>query len=371
KFAAELPSPTARQLAIQYQGEAKTLRAMAYFYLVRIFGNIPAIYQSYTSDELANLPQSSSKEIYDRIEQDLEDAIKVLPNTQPSQYPGRYNKYTAMALKAKVHLYQNEFDSVANLTNQIIQSGQFFLLSDFRTYFSVLGKNSKESIIEIQSSTLGNTFGDVTFLEYAFQQGPRGNSPSDMQGWGFCVPSQDLINFYQARGEKIRPATTLLYRGTLTPEGDSIKHTCTNPVYNGKAYTPSEYNKWSYNGYGFNQNVRVLRYADVLLMYAEAIVRGASVPDGGKSAESAYAEVRTRAGLGTSGTPSLQDIWDERRAEFAMEEDRFFDLIRTGQAQSVFAKLGITFVPNVNNIFPIPSVQIDLNRNLKQNPGYN
>jgi starch-binding outer membrane protein, SusD/RagB family len=99
-----------------------------------------------------------------------------------------------------------------------------------------------------------------------------------MQGWGFCTPSQNLIDFFDERGEVIRPATTLLYRGTVTPEGDSIRTIVTNPVYNGKVYTPSFLNRWSFNGYGFDQNVRILRYPDILLMYAEAIVNGTDSP---------------------------------------------------------------------------------------------
>ena len=100
-----------------------------------------------------------------------------------------------MALKAKVHLYQSEWDSVASLTDRIIFSGKYGLLANFREVFSLNGENSRESLFEIQSSTLGKTAGDQTFIEYAYVQGPRGNYPSGMQGWGFCTPTQDLINF--------------------------------------------------------------------------------------------------------------------------------------------------------------------------------
>ena len=366
QFMTSLDSPSDRQKAKSYRGEAQILRAFAYFNLVRLFGNIPIVDRSLTSEELGTLPQSTAQQVYTFIKNDLNAAIAVVPTTQPSEYPGRYTKYTACALKAKVHLYNNEFDSTAYYANQVIASNLYDLLPDFRTYFSVQGKNSKESLLEIQSSTAGN---NATYLEYAYQQGPRNNKPSNMQGWGFCVPSNDLIKFYNTRGEKIRPATTLLRRGTVTPEGDTIFSFCENPVYNGKAYTPKQYNTWAYDGYGFNQNVRILRYADVLLMYAEALARGGAMPEGGITMEEAYNKVRTRAGM-AEGTPTVQDIWDERRAEFAMEEDRFFDLIRTGQAQKVFAALELTFNPDKNNIYPIPTAQLDLNKNLKQNPGY-
>ena len=274
-----------------------------------------------------------------------------------------------MAIKAKVHMYRNEWDSVASLTDRIMASGQYDLLPNYRTEFSLNGKNSVESLFEIQSSTLGKSTGDQTYLEYAYVQGPRGNSPGSMQGWGFCTPSTNLINFFTARHDSVRALTTFLYRGTKTPEGDSIIASCTNPVYNGKVYTPSALNKWSFNGYGFDQNVHIIRYSDVLLMFAEAKVQGASSGTGsGFSALSAINKVRDRVKLPLLNSVTLQNIWDERRAELALEEDRFFDLVRTGQATTVLSGLG--FKSPKNNVYPIPSAQMQLNTTLTQNPNY-
>lgn len=356
--------------AMQCQGEVKAIRAYAYFNLTRLFGRVPIIDTILSSQQLAAVQQSSKAQLYEFIEKDLTEAIKVLPNSYTKEWAGRINKYTAMALKAKVHMYQSEWDSVASLTDKIIASGRYGLLPNFREVFSLDGENSKESLFELQSSTLGKTAGDQTFIEYAYVQGPRGNSPSGMQGWGFCTPSQNLINFYTARGEVIRPAATLLYRGTKTPEGDSIKVACTNPVYNGKVYTPSTNNNWNYNGYGFDHNVRILRYSDVLLMYAEALVHGVTVPStSGYTADFAVNLVRNRAGLSNLTGVTLQQIWDERRAEFALEEDRYFDLIRTNQAATVLQSKG--FVTGKHEVYPIPAAQIQLNTNLIQNNGYN
>lgn len=370
-FYDQLPQETDKATAIQYQGEAKTIRAYAYFQLTRLFGNVPKIDKNYTADELGKLPQTGTAQLYEFILKDLDEAIEVLPESYTNLYPGRITKYTAAAIKAKVCLYNEQYDEAAKMCDMVIASGKFNLLPVFSTYFSLAGKNSVESIFEIQSSTLGNTFGEATYIEYAYQQGPRNNTDPKVQGWGFCVPSDDLISFFKDRNDSIRAATTLLYRGTKTPEGDSISTQCENPVYNGKVYTPSYDNTWSYNGYGFDQNVRVLRYADILLIYAEALKRGASTGSAsGMSGSDAFNLVRKRAGLGTIDDPTLEQIWDERRAELAMEEDRYFDLVRTGQAQSVFAKLGLTYNPNKNNIYPIPLNQLDLNSNLKQNPNY-
>jgi starch-binding outer membrane protein, SusD/RagB family len=369
-FEEALPDSRDKLYAMQVQGEAKTIRAYAYFNLVRLFGSVPIIDTILSQEELAAAIQASTQELYEFIERDLREAIEVLPDFYSSEWAGRISKYTAMGIKAKMHLYRSEWDSVAFLTDRIISSGRFGLLNNFREVFSLDGQNSIESLFEIQSSTLGRTTGEAAYLEYAYVQGPRGNTPSNMQGWGFCTPSQNLIDFFNARGEVIRPATTLLYRGTLTPEGDSIRTIVTNPVYNGKVYTPSFQNRWSFNGYGFDQNIRILRYPDILLMYAEAIANGVTIPlTSGLTADEAVNLVRRRAGLTDLAGVTLQDIWDERRAELAMEQDRFFDLIRTGQAAAALAGKG--FTTGKHEVYPIPAAQMQLNPNLVQNNGYN
>lgn len=352
----------------QCEGEARVIRAYAYFNLARLFGTVPLVDTVMTADQLASLRQASRDDIYQFISSDLDYAISVIPVAYPSSYAGRITSYTARAIKAKAMMYAGNWNEVAKLTDEIITSGRYGLLTDFREVFSIDGENSKESLFEIQSSTLGGITGTAPYIEYAYVQGPRGNSPSNMQGWGFCTPSDDLIAFYQSRDEVVRPATTLLYRGTITPEGDEIKASCTNPVYNGKCYTPSIYNNWSNNGYGYDYNVRVLRYAEVLLMYAEALLNGAPVGESGLTADQAVNLVRNRAQLQPLSGVTLQNVWDERRAELAMEEDRFFDLIRTGQAAEVLSSYG--FTSGKNEIFPIPANQRQLNPNLVQNPGY-
>jgi len=369
-FEKNLPSAENKEYVRQCTGEAKAIRAYAYFNLTRLFGRVPIIDTTLTALQLAAKKQAATSELYIFIEKDLQDAIDVLPESYSSDWNGRINKFTAMAIKAKVHMYQNEWDEVATLTDQIMASGRYDLLKDFRDVFSIDGENSEESLFEIQSSTLGNSSGETTYLEYAFVQGPRGNAPSNMQGWGFCTPSTDLVSFFNNRGDSIRAITTFLYRGTKTPEGDSIKASCSNPIYNGKVYTPSTYNIWNFNGYGFDHNVRILRYSDVLLMYAEAKVNGATTGNAsGFTALTALNKVRERAGLLALPTVLLQDVRDERRAELALEEDRFLDLVRTGDAATVLSGKG--FVAPKNNLFPIPAAQRQLNTNLEQNPGYN
>lgn len=368
-FLDELKNEDGLKHAAQSIGDAKFIRAYAYFRLVTMFGNVPIIDRLMSAQELASVEQSSADKVWEFIEKDLDDAINRLPESWPKTYAGRVNKYSAMALKAKAHLYQGEYEQAAVLCDSVIASGKYALLPNFRSVFSIENENSVESLFEIQSSDLGKVSGEAAYSTHAYVQGPRNNTPGNMQGWGFCVPSESLIKFFTERGETERMAATLLYRGSTTPEGDYISENCPNPVYNGKVYTPSSYNDWSSNGYGYDYNIRVLRYSDVLLIFAESLARGAA-PAGLKSgytAQSALDMVRARVSL-ASVPATLENILDERRAEFAMEEDRFLDLRRTGLAATALKDNG--YVEGKHNLFPIPSKQLELNQNLKQNPNY-
>lgn len=367
-FQKELLSEENRAIAAQAVGDARFIRAFAYFRIVSMWGNVPVIDRIMTSEELAKVRQSAPADVYRLIESDLTEAVSLLPESWPAKYTGRATKYSAMALLAKVHLYQGEYDEAAALCDKVIASGRYSLNPDFRNLFSVEGEYCSESLFEIESTDLGKSSGSAAYTTYAYVQGPRNNTPGNMQGWGFGVPSESLIQFYKDRGEVVRPATTLLYSGSTTPEGDVISAGCPNPVYNGKVYTPSSYNDWSGNGYGYDHNLRIIRYADVLLMYAECLARG--IPAGtesGMSALEALTLVRNRAGLAPVAA-TLDNVLDERRAELALEEDRFLDLVRTGRAAAVLGPLG--YVEGKHNLFPIPSTQKQLYEHLDQNPNY-
>jgi len=364
KFEETITSDEGLRQVAECRGEARIIRAWAYFNLVRIFGPVPLIDRTMTSSELASMGVSSEDEIYNFVYSELDKAIAVVPATWDS-YPGRYTSWTARALKSKVALYRKDWKEAAAQAGAIISSGEFSLMPNFRDVFSMKGENSPEILMSIQSSTLGQSSGSAPICFYAFIQGPRNNSPSNMQGWGFKVPSQKLINFLDGRGDAIRKATTILESGTTTPEGDEILPTCANPYYNGKVYTPSRYNKWSFNGYGFDYDMRLIRYAEVLLNYAEAVANGA--PASVMSADEALNLVRRRAGL-EDASASLEVIYDERRAELALEENRFFDLVRWGKAAEVLGPLG--FKAGKHEHFPIPSSQRQLNPNLPASAGY-
>jgi hypothetical protein len=364
-----------KEYARQCQSEAKVIRAYAYFNLVRLFGRVYIADTVYTADQLSSLPQREAKEIYVFIEKNLSEALAELPNEYGGGWEGRITRYTALAIKAKVHLHQPEadfphkWDSVAACAGRIIKSGNFDLLPNFRDVFRSKGENSVESLFEIQASTQGKTTGDAPYMEYAFFQGPRANTPSNMQGWGFCVPSQSLVTFLTQRGETIRKDVTLM-KAAAEFEGSYITRAANCPeYYNGKTFSPPSENKWSYNGYGFDYNVRVLRYADVLLMYAEALQRGGIDPLAAMGGSEALNKVHRRAGFTEDLSLSLDNILDERHAELALEEDRYFDLIRQGEAAAT-AALGAGFTYAKHRVFPIPANQRQLNGGLEQNSGY-
>ncbi|MBO4434438.1 MAG: RagB/SusD family nutrient uptake outer membrane protein [Bacteroidales bacterium] len=365
-FKEAITSETGLQTVEECRGEAKIIRAYAYFNLVRLFGSVPIIDRTMSSSELASMNVSTPEQVYTFIYKDLDDAIAIVPEHH-TDFKGRYNKYTAMALKAKVALYRKDWNEAARLTDLIIASGRYSLMSRFKDAFNVENENGAESLMEIESSDLGQTTGGMPLCYYAFIQGPRGNK-EPFQGWGFKVPNQNLADFFDSRGDDIRKSVTLLVRGTTTPEGDEISDICSNQYYNGKVYVPTSYNTRSYNAYGLDHNMRIIRYADVLLMFAEAVANGATTTlTSGYTADKALNEVRKRAGLAET-TATLQNIYDERHAELAMEENRFFDLVRWGKAVEVLGPLGFTV--NKNEVFPIPSAQRQLNTNLPATPGY-
>ncbi|MBQ3660222.1 MAG: RagB/SusD family nutrient uptake outer membrane protein [Bacteroidales bacterium] len=378
-FAEAITSEAGQQTVVECRGEAKIIRAYAYFNLVRLFGTVPIIDRTMTSAELASAQAASAEDIYTFIYRDLDDAIAIVPDSH-TDYKGRYNKYTAMALKAKVALYRKDWNEAARLSDLIIASGRYSLMSRFKDAFNVENEGGAESIMEIESSDLGQTTGGMPLSYYGFIQAPRGGK-EPLQGWGYKVPSQRLIDFLDSRGDNVRKQVTLLEVGRTTPEGDLITSSMKevfidgektlvpiNPYYNGKVYVPSRYNNRSFNACSLDHNMRIIRYADLLLIFAEAMASGATItPTSGYSAETALNEVRHRAGLDTAPA-TLENIYDERRAELALEENRFFDLVRWGKAAEVLGPLG--FTTGKNEVFPIPAAQRQLNPNLPATPGY-
>jgi hypothetical protein len=344
-------------------GEVKFLRALWYFDLVRCFGGVPLVISTVDINDDQAIDdivytRKSKQETYAQIEADLNDAISRLPNK--SEYApgdlGRATKGAAQALLAKAYLYQEKWQQAFDMSGEVIGSGQYALLPDYANVWREVGENGTESIFEIQA-TLTNGITD-----YVNVQGPRGTP--DL-GWGFNTPSAGLVAAYEP-GD-LRKDATIIFVPSVLWDGFVIPNTFSNPRYNYKAYQSSIAESWDGNRSVTAKNVRVLKYSDILLIRAEAAFHITNLPE----ALSRVNEIRVRAGLTPALTVTLQSILKERRLEMAMEHERWFDLVRTGQAVNAMAADGKTFVVGKHEVFPIPQEQIIASGGkLAQNNGY-
>lgn len=364
-------------------GEAKFLRGYGYFMLVRLFGRVPLI-DTVFDDPAAqnNLPQSSSAQIYALIENDLSFAATVLPLSWDAKFVGRVTRGSANGLLAKVYLTQQKWGQALAAAQAVMNSGQYDLTTTYDKIFREEGENSKESVFEVQA-TSSAAIPTSNGVQYAQIQGIRGSGIWDL-GWGWNSPSQNLDTSYEA-GDPRRTRTILFTStGTTTYQtlyGESLPVGLPNPRYNNKVYTNQSIRASIGNRFGYWMNIRTLRYADVVLMFAEAAneLGGASNIT---AALEAVNSVRKRARGGnnavlpdittTDQTELREAIRRERRFELAMEHDRFFDLVRWGIAQSTLHAVGKTnFSDSRDVVLPIPQTQIDLSAGvLTQNPGY-
>jgi hypothetical protein len=354
-------------LKTRYLAEAKFVRAYNYFRLVRAFGDV-VLRQHIAKDASEyNLPRTAKATVYAAIEQDLTDAAAVLPQSYGSADIGRATKGAALALHAKVAMYQKKWADVLNYTNQVMGLG-YSLFPNFEKLFRIANENSSESVFEIQCQSLPSISGAST-SQYSQIQGVAGEPNG---GWGFNVPTQALVDAFEPGDPRMD--ATIIFRGETTPEGDAISLTGANPRYNQKSYVP--FNVPWVSNQGEDQNVRVIRYADVLLMNAEA---ANETGDAAKAlTDLELVRARARAGnnailpkVTTTDQAALRNaIWHERQVELAMEFDRYFDVIRQGRAATVFGPKG--FKAGINEVWPIPQNEIDLSAGvLTQNKGYN
>lgn len=380
-----LTSITATEdIKLQAKAEVRFLRGYAYFMLVRLFERVPIIdtvYENIADQKV--VPQSNKQQVYAFIEEDLSFAKEYLPLAwDATKFAGRLTKGAANGMLAKVYLTQKKWQQAMDAANSVIISGQYDLKTNYGVLFTEQGENSKESIFEVQA-TASAAFPTSNGIQYNNLQGVRGTGEWNL-GWGWNTPSTYLEAAYET-GDP-RKARTLLYASTNTTAhttyfGETMPRypdQVPNPIYNHKVLGNPQLRN-SINRGSWWLNVRILRYADVVLMYAEA----ANELMQSAQALSALNSVRERARQGaaagvlpditTTIQTSLRDaIRHERRIELAMEHDRFFDLVRWGiAAQALHAAGKPNFTAGRDEILPIPQQQIDLSKGvLIQNPGY-
>lgn len=345
------------ELRNRLAGEAKFLRAFMYFTLVRSFGGVPLVdhvpVTGVEADKAMALTRRTKEEIYAFIEKDLKEAAEVLPTRTGGE---RATKGAAHALLAKVYLYQKKWQLAVDETNLVTG---YSLTPNFQDIYKVSGENNAESIFEINGS--GGT-GGRAIQQYSQVQGARGTTG---WGWGFATPTQGLYDAYSATDS--RRDATIIHRNMTLYDGYYVGPNTENKFYNYKAYSSNYRDQAS-----TDVNIRYLRYAEVLLIKAEAMNElgqtSAAIPF--------LNQVRNRANIGNTPASSQADvrldIWKQRRLELAFEHDRWFDLVRTGQAEAAMAADGgKVFKVGKHELFPLPQDFIMEAGGLSaQNPGY-
>jgi len=368
-------------LGDQYIAEAKVLKSWWLFQLSRVWGDLP-VPPSSDASQLYVTPLSTKDEIMHMISTWMDEAIPLLPDARPNERTdirGGVTKYTALALKALANLELKEYQVVADATGQIINSNKFSLEPDYYELFKIKGKLNNENIWEMQYSDLGQGTGENFSYLFAFY-GPQGWTPAvagATDGWGFYEPSLKYIKFMLNRGETVRLETSVLFtdRGiaelktdpqytdlpawisNTTRSGDIINDYARAMFASGKHYLPSNQLTPGRTEYGTNKNFPLIRYAEILLMYAEALTQSASGNAG--TAVEAVNLVRERAELSPLSSVTNDQVMDEKFAELSMElGSRFYDMVRLNKLNELSYD-GRDF--NSTKIFlPYPQNQQDL-----------
>lgn len=368
--------------------EAYFLRAYYTFELAKFFGNVPLKTEDrngslrikderiFPEDEFSMERVSDIATIYSLIEEDLKEAIPSLPVTQDLPY--EVTKGAAQALLGKVYLYHGKFDQTkyteaATVLNQVISSNQYTLTTgaNYQMLFEGEGENSSEAVFEIQYTGIQAAgWGCIEcsqgtyFPQFCGPRSPFSNATYNA-GWGFCLPSVELYDLFED-GDARRDVTFF----DLRDAQDSYTQSRDDTGLFNRKYMPRKAD----DGVGadplnYSQNYRAIRYADVLLMAAEA-----EAQSGGSNAENYLNQVRARAygdnshDYTTAEGGLLEAIYLERRKEMAGEGHGFFDLVRTDRAASNIEG----FVSNKNEVFPIPLIELQLAQAEERwgNPGY-
>jgi starch-binding outer membrane protein, SusD/RagB family len=342
--------------------EAHFLRGFYYFTLVTNFGGVPLILEPRTAEDL-EMPRESVENVVSQIISDFEYAQNNLPSVNSLRGTadlGRATKGAAKGFLARTYLWLEDWGKCAQLTSEIISSGEYELLADYANNFILANDNNIESLFEVQfqigvPESVGSS--------YSCYMSPRGNSRTDC-GFGHLEARQELINAYEEDDSR--------RKATIFMEGDDFFGVPYDPTLSGTGASPA---KWIFpkevvtQGSGSPSNQQFMRYAEVLLNNAEANF----MLDEKDDALWAINEVRDRAGLDDLSLEelTLEAIIHERRIELAFEGGhRLFDLRRLGIAEAVLTEFGYPYDDDIHNVFPIPLAELDANPAVEQNPGY-
>lgn len=346
-------------------GEAKFLRGFAYFMLARGWGDVPLILDVQTAASPKDLAKTPVAQVWAQVIQDLTDASSLLPEGYDEKNVGRATKGSALGYLAFTYMYTKEWQKAAQATEALFALNKYDLVPEYKEIFALENENNQESVFEVQyrDSQLG--WGASRNGHYLSQHlAPRGigEQYAPYGGWGNQLPTQQVVNAFEP-GDKRRSAEILMPGETYYGFTMESKWTTT-----GFAYT-----KWwigpSKNDHSA-QNLPQLRFAEVLLNYAEILTELGRVDE----AYTHINRVRARAGLppkeAAGKEKAIDDIFQERRVETLIEYNMWYHLTRTGRADEFVKKeYGRTLAPHMF-LFPIPQSELDANKALVQNPGY-
>lgn len=367
----------------QCVAEARFMRASAYFYLVQLFGSVPIIDDGAEAAANPIVPRIIEEDIYTFILNDLVFAETNSPDDRSGNEEGRITKWAAKALMAKVYLTQKNYDSAKSKLQEVIASQKYHLLDNYGDLFYTENNNSAESVFAWQ--WVANQGWATQNTHQAFFA-ITGDITTVGDGWGMVKPSVDLINAFE-NGDA-RKKAILMEDGDYYPQLLSGSGGFTFSLDNYSSETNAGIKKYVVgspddDNVGFMStgiNTYIIRYADVLLMYVEAMIGdGNSTSDA--TAVGYFNQIRNRAKLGTKSSITRDELLQERRIEFAFEHQFLYDLVRIlGEdgAKSYLSNVergrydGDTFLPqkfNCNRVkFAIPTSEVDQNPLLKEDP---
>lgn len=320
-------------------GEARFIRAAAYFYLVRIFGSIPILNDNTKYVLEPVVPRNPIEDVYEFIKRDLQFGIENLhAKTRGSNYDdnARVSSGSAKALLAKVYLYEENWAMAHQLADEVIKSGEFSLMEDYNSLFLTSNNNNPESIFALQWANTG-VYSEGNALQSFFAaSGVTGFG----DGWSALGPSIDLQESYE-EGDR-RYYATIMEPGAYYPNinggytvPQTIDHQGTNVGI--KKYVIGNPEEGG-GAQSYPNNTYILRYGELLLIHAEAAIKGGGSIDEGVAS---FNKVRERAGLDPIDNPSQEDIFHERRIELAFELEFWYDVVRRGP------EFAINFLGNV------------------------
>ena len=352
------------ELANRYKLECKFIRALMYFNLVRVYGDVPLVLKEISISESYDILREPKENVYNQIIADLKEA-QDLPVSYSTAEDGRATQGAAKALLANVYMTLHKYAEAETILAEIINSGRYSLLENtpgslnidgYKNVFSPVNHNSKEGIFEIQF--LKGGYGEGSNYANNFAPENSGTNVVAVGGTGGNnIPEMDIYNAYE-EGDLRRDFSMSLgyYDNRKNNEWVESRYVC-------------KFMDVPYQNNDASNNYPVIRYADVILMYAEALNQN------GKTAEACKYLNRTRRrgfGYQTTETSPVDKaqfalmVEQERRVELAFENHRWFDLIRTGRAVEVMRSKGFS-LNETNLICPIPQKQIDVNPKLTQN----